>query len=659
MNSGGITSDNPFLGWADTLVDTVQSKTSNDPSVQKKIVQEALDESQFLDQRKERGQISETSYLKAKTKSGEKSVQGIQNGYQTLSQQSSQSGEVQRSLQEFESLASKTENDLRSLRSPPGGNGEFARNIQQLRSDLVQAPDGFIPQQNGPAETYICTDILEESAVSDFLVRPSPDGSLLFVDSSGSSYLISGNAQGFSVSGDSVSAYANRGSSSGTEVIFTLGSSEQSPVVSRGQEGEWSSRGERGASAPTGRAIQNLISLFGFNVFAGTVRAVEAMNSREDSPLQNIAPQNIAPEEGFLSENTFQEESVSQIRPPQDEGQRQQGQGQNQSLQNRGQEISQERNTGQQGDIASEGKRQEGVRSQPKSGSSFYSVSVDSQNIGSIDLNTYGQSIFSLGNTIIYSYEVDTNGVRFLMGEFPSEEEFGQEGFENNPENFLNQPGQVPEGEIIGPEGEILGENIQQMPGVKQNIQSGEGVASQGFVQNFTDERSQGNIISQERNQGQQGEIASAGRRQGVSGIRSADERSQGNIISQERNQGQQGEIASAGRRQGVSGIRSADESSLGRRMGEDVGSERQRTRSSPNTEINRLQTQGVNIGTGLNRQQEGLQQNKIQPGPIGSPPPGSIEQNGPPGPPPTGQVTKELFEGSSQNIIRFLFFRE
>ncbi|HIJ05299.1 MAG TPA: hypothetical protein HA370_04280 [Nanoarchaeota archaeon] len=93
--------------------------------------------------------------------------------------------------------------------------------------------------------------------------------------------------------------------------------------------------------------------------------------------------------------------------------------------------------------------------------------------------------------------------------------------------------------------------------------------------------------------------------------------------------------------------------------MGEDVGSERQRTRSSPNTEINRLQTQGVNIGTGLNRQQEGLQQNKIQPGPIGSPPPGSIEQNGPPGPPPTGQVTKELFEGSSQNIIRFLFFRE
>ncbi|HII14066.1 MAG TPA: hypothetical protein HA360_03245, partial [Nanoarchaeota archaeon] len=138
-----------------------------------------------------------------------------------------------------------------------------------------------------------------------------------------------------------------------------------------------------------------------------------------------------------------------------------------------------------------------------------------------------------------------------------------------------------------------------------------------------------------------------------------ADERSQGNIISQERNQGQQGEIASAGRRQGVSGIRSADESSLGRRMGEDVGSERQRTRSSPNTEINRLQTQGVNIGTGLNRQQEGLQQNKIQPGPIGSPPPGSIEQNGPPGPPPTGQVTKELFEGSSQNIIRFLFFRE
>src|SRR3989338_4836994 len=72
MNSGGITSDNPFLGWADTLVDTVQSKTSNDPSVQKKIVQEALDESQFLDQRKERGQISETSYLKAKTKSGEK-----------------------------------------------------------------------------------------------------------------------------------------------------------------------------------------------------------------------------------------------------------------------------------------------------------------------------------------------------------------------------------------------------------------------------------------------------------------------------------------------------------------------------------------------------------------------------------------------------------
>ncbi len=697
MNSGGITSDNPFLGWADTLVDTVQSKTSNDPSVQKKIVQEALDESQFLDQRKERGQISETSYLKAKTKSGEKSVQGIQNGYQTLSQQSSQSGEVQRSLQEFESLASKTENDLRSLRSPPGGNGEFARNIQQLRSDLVQAPDEFIPQYSGPAETYTCTNILEESVVGDFLVRPSSDGSLLFVDSSGSSYLISGNAQGFSVSGDSVSAYANRGSSSGSEVIFTLGSSEQSPVVSRGQEGEGSPRGERGVSAPTGRAIQNLISLFGFNVFAGTGRAVEAMSPREDGPLQNIAPQNIAPEDGFLSENTFQEESVSQIRPPQDEGQRQQGQGQNQSLQNRGQEISQERNTGQQGDIASEGKRQEGVRSQPKSGSSFYSVSVDSQNIGSIDLNTYGQSIFALGNTIIYSYEVDTNGVRFLMGdslaiyvsstvgacqlelevpqelliaeqsldeegffgEFPSEEEFGQEGFENNPENFLNQPGQVPEGEIIGLEGEILGENIQQMPGVKQNIQAGEGVASQGFVQNFTGERSQGNIISQERNQGQQGEIASAGRRQGVSGARPADERSQGNIISQERNQGQQGEIASAGRRQGVSGIRSADESSLGRRMGEDVGSERQRTRSSPNTEINRLQTQGVNIGTGLNRQQEGLQQNKIQPGPIGSPPPGSIEQNGPPGPPPTGQVTKELFEGSSQNIIRFLFFRE
>ena len=250
----GITPDNPFLGSVDAFVDTVRGGLSNNPQVQQRIAQEALGESQQIDQRKAQGILSDKTYAYAKDKAGQRSVQGIERTYIALSQQSNEddnSKDYNPQIHKLNALVNRADRDLANFQVS-SGKVQYSQGSDQLRSQLNTAEEQFYSggqknQQQG--QTYTCDEILADTYTDTLLVSPLKDGSFSLTDDQGTSYSLSLNGNEFMVSGSNVRAYFKTQTYSGNEIVFIPASSGQ------------------GTSS---RAAENVGSRFGQNAVVGT-----------------------------------------------------------------------------------------------------------------------------------------------------------------------------------------------------------------------------------------------------------------------------------------------------------------------------------------------------------------------------------------------------
>lgn len=690
--SAGITGDNPYLSWADNLVDTVRSTTSSNPQVQQHIVQEALKESQVLDQRRAQGQISEQRYSQAQTQVSEKTVQGIQRGYEVLSQQSAQGGQgYQNSLQQFNSFSGQAQTNLQSLQNSQGGNGQLSKNVQQLQSQLGSAQQS-LSQSSGLRETYACDSLLGDTFVGNLLVSPQLDG-LYFTDIYGYTSVLYATEDGFAVSGDSLLVYVSQASYVGSEVLFSASSSSSSSLESQSQsvggkeEGEVSSSGQssgqgstsqsfsgqnsrqqQSQAAPsggigsvglrTGLAIYRLRSLFGDHVFAGTGRAVGGFSGapagQQQAPQQQQSSAGASASAASPGQSSFgqsQSQQGNQFGQSQQQGQfgssQQPGNsefGQSQG----GNESSSSQSSSSQGQTST------------NTGSASYTVGVDGQDVGTIDLNQYGQSVLGLGDSVVYSYEAGSQGVKLLVGD--SLYISVSPGSVSACQLSLLQQEQQVEGEgLVGEEGISGGEESLSQGGQvgTQGNQFGQtqeqgqfGSSQQTGNSQFGQAQGQGAGISGQRSAGQQGTLASGGQRQGVSGQVGG----QQSGVSGQRSAGQQGTTTSGGQRQ-TSSTQAGAQQDLSRQRSAQTQQQQSgtaqgsQTGTSPSSGFQQASggTAGGSAPSGSSPSQPVQQQ------PTGTAPTGSA----PSGPVPTGQAVKELFTDTSQSLFRFLFYRD
>jgi len=221
----GITPDNPFLGLTDDSIDKVRLWVSNNPDVLAQITKESLSESRSLDERKAEGVVSGRRYVAAKHRVGKRTVQSVEKGYNAIRRRSIEGNTegLQVSLQQMHSLADRTEKDLSTFSIPPDQSEEFSPEFTGLHSRLADAQQQFaISAMREQSQIYSCDSFDGDITLGDFVVHSLQDGSLSFVDSSGSSYSLSSLEDGLVITGSSVSVYMEQEVYSGKKIVFSL-----------------------------------------------------------------------------------------------------------------------------------------------------------------------------------------------------------------------------------------------------------------------------------------------------------------------------------------------------------------------------------------------------------------------------------------------------
>ena len=229
-----ITPDNPYLGGISSLYSTVRTQTTSDPEVLQQLTQQALSNSNALDQRRAQGIVSDSVYTQGKSQLAEQSVNGLQKAYTVLSEQSLQQtgGNFQQyttQLQQVNALAQQADTQLASFQAPAGQQGEFAQTITGLRSQINTAQQGYYSESQGGSSTLSCTPISQEGVVAGNFYVSGSDGSAVYLtDSQGYNYEFIPSTSGFSVLGSYVNVYLSSGTFSGSEIDFVYSSTQSS-----------------------------------------------------------------------------------------------------------------------------------------------------------------------------------------------------------------------------------------------------------------------------------------------------------------------------------------------------------------------------------------------------------------------------------------------